>query len=145
MRKILWCLGILALVLDADETTLQRQIVHIVVQALTAPSTTIAIYSDKPRRAWDLLHDGDTVHIVNKPQRANLCLFFERYEKGLCREKPIFFLSRHLFRHHAHDAAAAFYWQKGRPNVIFCKEWLRKHRWQLPDDLQKFTAECEPF
>ena len=55
-----------------------------------------------------------------------------------CSEKVLVFATNYLAFSKLPNAIGAFFYQKGRPNIIFRKENLKKHNIILPDDLKKY-------
>ena len=67
---------------------------------------------------------------TNDMKKADLILL-KRVTK-VDKNKPIFVLKYYLLRKYKDQAIGGFYWQKGRPNIIFIKENLKKFHIRLP-------------
>ena len=55
-----------------------------------------------------------------------------------CRKKPIFATSYRRYKQHT-ESIGAFYWRKGRPQLRFRIESLRRFGLSLPKSLEKFA------
>jgi hypothetical protein len=64
---------------------------------------------------------------------------FDRVPK-LCKDKPFFATTRKRYLNHS-SAFGAFYWRKGRPQIHFKKEALKRFHLTLPAKLQRFIDE----
>ena len=80
---------------------------------------------------------------VKTPQEADI-LIVTHYEKILV-DKPIFVRKYHLLQKYKKRAIGGFYWQKGRPNIIFVKKSLDKFDIILPDKFQKYIEDTDEY
>jgi len=81
---------------------------------------------------------SDKLRLVKRCGEADVLLLTGRVRiKGECRTKPAFSLDRRLLMKWE-NCVGAFYWKKGRPNIIFLKERLRKLRIDLPSEYNRF-------
>ncbi|WOE69471.1 hypothetical protein RZR97_10200 [Hydrogenimonas thermophila] len=76
---------------------------------------------------------------VEIPDQADI-LIVDHYEEILA-DKPIFVKKYHLLRKYKNRAIGGFYWQKGRPNIIFLKSNLQKYNIKLPDEFSRYVEE----
>ncbi len=76
---------------------------------------------------------------VEIPDQADI-LIVDHYEDILA-DKPIFVKKYHLLRKYKNRAIGGFYWQKGRPNIIFLKSNLQKYNIKLPDEFSRYVEE----
>jgi hypothetical protein len=68
---------------------------------------------------------------------ADLIIAGERLRDKKCRGKIMVVTKYYLLKEYK-DAVAAFYWHKGRPNLIFIEERLKQYRISIPDKYKKF-------
>ncbi|QCT93845.1 hypothetical protein FE773_01205 [Caminibacter mediatlanticus TB-2] len=74
--------------------------------------------------------------IINKCEYANIC-FVENFSKHY-KNKIIFVTSYIEYIKHKKYIAGAFFWQKGRPTIIFNKEYINKYNIKIPNKYQSF-------
>jgi ribosomal protein L7Ae-like RNA K-turn-binding protein len=90
--------------------------------------------------------DSRNIEIVqasNKLKNVLLCedsdLILTKIEiTTLCNEKVIVFATNYLAFVKSPNAIGAFFYQKGRPNIIFREENLKKHNIVLPKEFEKY-------
>ncbi|MBK3332838.1 hypothetical protein GWK41_07130 [Persephonella atlantica] len=73
---------------------------------------------------------------VNSCENADIVVVGKEIEN--CRGK-IMVVTRYYLLKKYDNAVAAFYWYKGRPNIIFVKEKLKKYRISLPEEFLKYV------
>ena len=66
-------------------------------------------------------------------------LFYSSENKIVCEDKP-FFTSKYKTLKENKNAIGAFYWKKGRPNIIFVKSRLEYFELQLPQKFKKYEV-----
>lgn len=76
---------------------------------------------------------------VENPKQADI-LILNHYE-DIDVNKPIFVRKYYLLKKYKNRAVGGFYWQKGRPNVIFLKQNLLRYDIHLPKSLSSFIEE----
>lgn len=57
-----------------------------------------------------------------------------------CKNKPIVVLDYDILKHHK-NAVAAFFWKKGRPNIVFLKDRIEKFDIVLPASYEIYLEE----
>jgi len=73
---------------------------------------------------------------VEKKEDAEILLLF--HTLNIKSSKLIFVGSYTLLKHYKQEVLGGFYWQKGRPNLLFLKENLEKHGLVLPQNLTDY-------
>lgn len=66
-------------------------------------------------------------------------LFFSSYKIENCQDRPLFTSSYKVLKEDQ-NAIGAFYWKKGRPNIIFVKSRLEYFELKLPTELKKYEV-----
>ncbi|SNZ06717.1 hypothetical protein SAMN06265182_0773 [Persephonella hydrogeniphila] len=69
---------------------------------------------------------------------ADLIIAGERLKDNRCRGKKMIVTRYYLLKEYK-NAIAAFYWHKGRPNLIFIQERLKHYGISIPDKYKKFA------
>lgn len=76
--------------------------------------------------------------IVRNCAEADVLLLTGAVElEGECRVKPAFSLDRKSLKN-LDNCVGAFYWKKGRPNIIFLRERLIRLKINLPSEYNRF-------
>jgi len=75
-------------------------------------------------------------YIVNNCNKADIC-FVDSYPKNI--KGKIIFLTSYLSYLKNKNAAGAFFWQKGRPTIIFNKQFIINHHIKIPKEYEDFV------
>lgn len=91
------------------------------------------------------------IFLVNKPEKSDIILITNRLTlQYIMREnrlnqnakKPILFVTDYRFLKDAKDAVGAFYWRKGRSQLLFIEKRLKQHGIQLPKAYQNYMIDA---
>lgn len=114
MKKLLLPL-LIGLQLAASDTELATRIYTTIARALTAKSTPLFyVHGD-----IEELRDNPAIRRTGNCFAADIIV--AEHLEGLpagCLDKPLFASRYRLFREHE-EIVGAFFWQKGRPNIVF--------------------------
>ena len=81
------------------------------------------------------------LHVVKTCKNAKvLILSSDKSIPKHCIDKPILVLDYALLEKHS-NAVSAFFWQKGRPNIVFIKKRLQRFSISLPSTYDKYLEE----
>ncbi len=70
--------------------------------------------------------------------KADIVIAGEQLKNKDCEKKVMIVTKYYLLRNYK-NAVAAFYWYKGRPNILFIKERLERFGINLPEKYKKYT------
>ena len=87
-----------------------------------------------------LLKNSDKFNIVNICDKSVDLLIGDKFI-GLayeCKNKPLFSTSHKSFKNDK-NSFGAFYWRKGRPQIIFNQDVLDNYKLVLPDSLKRYV------
>lgn len=118
---------------DEYELELYKTIFPIIFQ-----QNDIFIYTqDKNQEV--MLKKSENFKLVKQCQEADF-LFGKKFENlpFECVDKPIFSTSYRSFKN-SKNSFGAFYWRKGRPQIRFNLEVIKKYHLYLSKDLQKYA------
>jgi len=132
---------LLALVVSGSPLQIERAIYSKIFHTLLPNKGTITVYSDRPREMKEIFRNSTTIRVTDTPQQADLWLLYDRLPESSFR-RPVVFARYVLFSRYRAKVAGAFYWQKGRPNVVLCREWFEGHRMALPGELRDYMEQC---
>lgn len=129
------------------ESTLKMY--HSIFAALS-PKASIAVYTnDKEYR--DVFSHSKRIFVSNKFEETDIVLITE--ESALINilykvsadtnngKKPIIFVTDYHFLKISDDIVGAFYWRKGRSQLLFINNRLKQHDITLPNEYQNFMVD----
>ena len=128
------------------ESTLKMY--HGIFSALS-PKTVISVYTtDKEYRK--VFTTSKRIFLAKKPEESDIILITNRstLQSILHRnkinqnpKKPILFVTDYRFLKYSEDVVGAFYWRKGRSQLLFIKKRLKQQGIQLPKAYQNFMID----
>lgn len=135
MKKILFTFILCTVHLFSAEITTATKIMEKISSALIHKNK-ILVFSE----------DSKNTNIVKFSTKLQNSLFCEEADivltnvnmTSLCNEKVLLFTTNYLSFINSPDAIGAFFYQKGRPNIIFREENLKKHNITLPKEFDKY-------
>lgn len=83
--------------------------------------------------------------VVTNPEAADIVIVCDLdhsrigYRTLAEKEKALIFLSYRDYLRHKDVAAGAFFWQKGRPNIILNARYLKKHDIKVPESYKMYV------
>ena len=149
MKKILILLIFLYGHLYALEKKSTLKMYHSIFAALS-PKASIAVYTnDKEYRdvfshskrifLSDKLQDADIVLITDERTLNNI-LYWVKANTNM-EKKPILFVTNYHFLDKSDDILGAFYWRKGRSQLLFIRDRLKEHNITLPQAYKNFMID----
>ena len=90
------------------------------------------------------------LHLVSDPKEADIVLItnertlsrvFAQNQTSVIGKKPILFVTDYHLLDRSEEIVGAFYWRKGRSQLLFVKNRLDKYNITLPDEYQRFTVD----
>ena len=82
--------------------------------------------------------ESDIILITNK---STLNTILKRNDTDKSVKKPILFVTNYRFLKDSEDIVGAFYWRKGRSQLLFIKKRLKEHNIRLPEAYQNYTID----
>jgi len=138
LKKILILLCC-SIILFADSFTLEKKIYAHIIHVLYPQKTTVVkVWTDDPSKV-KILQNIPQLKIVKNPQEADFLLVDKA--KNLQSKGLIFTTDYHTLESYKDRAIGGFYWQKGRPNILFLRQNLKKYHIKLPEDMQEYIEE----
>ncbi len=128
------------------ESTLKMY--HGIFSALSS-KTMISVYTTDPeyRKVFAI---SKRIFLAKKPEESDIVLITNRSTlQGIMRrnrvnqnaQKPILFVTDYRFLKNSEDVVGAFYWRKGRSQLLFINKRLERHGIQLPKAYQNFMID----
>ncbi len=150
MRKILIVFILLYGHLYALERESTLKMYHGIFTVLSS-KTPINVYTnDKEYR--DVFIHSNKIVLSNSVEGSDIALVTEErtlkdilYVKNRNRnfdKKPIIFVTNYHFLKISEEIVGAFYWRKGRSQLLFIKNRLKQHNITLPKEYQNFMIDA---
>jgi len=107
--------------------------------------STIKVYTED-KEYLNIFSGVDDFSLVNKIEDADIVLITRKEEIERLRKKEIpattiFFTTEYRLLKSYDEIIGAFYWRKGRTQLLFIRERLKKHDIKLPEGYKKFIIE----
>jgi len=125
-------------ILFGSKIDTERKIYQHILYALYPDKQNIKVWSDDIQMQ-SLLSAIPRVQSVSKLSDANLLIITNR--KDIQSDKLKFTTSYPLLLHYEDSAIGGFYWQKGRPNILFLKNNLQKYHITLPKSMHEYIED----
>ena len=148
MKKALLLLAVLYGHIYASDTKSTLKIYHKIFSALV-DKEKITVYT-VDRELRDVFSHSKNIVLSNEPEYSDIVLLtnsgvYDKVHKKLLSyegsTKPILFSTHYRLLEESDDVVGAFYWRKGRSQLIFLKNRLDKHNVQLPQKYQAFIVD----
>ena len=132
---------LLILLLQASPLDIEKKIYKIIIKAIFPQKHIVKVWLDNPNAFAAILY-LNRVKVVDNPQKADI-LFISKQDSfsKISFNKIIFVNSYKLLKNYQNIAIGGFFWQKGRPNIIFLRKNLQKHHIHLPVKFQKYIED----
>jgi hypothetical protein len=133
LKKLL-LLVIAGIHLAASDIELATKIYKTIAVALTSRTTPVFYIHGDIRE----LRDNRQIRRTDRCREADIVIISTL--NGLpaeCLEKPVFASRYRIFRQHE-EIVGAFFWQKGRPNIIFSAERLQQRNIRLGSEFESY-------
>ncbi len=129
------------LFLQASPLDTEKEIYKIIVHAIFPHKQTVTIWFDDPNEFGALMRLKEAVFVQSPEDADMLFVSHEKSFQNIPSHKIIFVNSYSLLKKYQSTAIGGFFWQKGRPNIVFMRKSLQKHHIILPPDLQKYIED----
>jgi len=120
---------------------LEQQIMNRILRALTGKQASIHVYYAGTRLPKSLLKNPEVI-LTARPENADVVLVDSRRADARLTHlhKPILTLDYGALRDYP-NAVGAYFWQKGRPNIIMIRARLDRERIRLPAEFDRYIED----
>jgi len=138
MHKIIFFLILFTTFLNASNDV-STKIVATLLKQLAGNEYTVwaDTYTSKNNITINRKHLNTTEHCEDA---SILLLYLDTSVDSKCKDKIIFVLDYTLLRKHT-NAVGAFYWKKGRPNIVFIRPRLEQYKIKLSKSYDKYIED----
>lgn len=117
--------------------------------AALSPKASISVYTEE-KEYMDVFQYSERFLLSDKLEESDILLIAEnstlnnalrtiKANKAI-RKKLIIFVTNYQLLSVSEDVVGAFYWRKGRPQLLFIKNRLDKHNVVLPEEYKSFMV-----
>ncbi len=138
MKKLILIL-IAALFLSASPAEKERNIYRTILNAIFPDKTVIHVWLDNPKKR-EIFEKIKRVKVVKDHDKADILILYKSFDVP-SNNKIIFADGYLVFEHFKNRLVGGFYWQKGRPNLVFIKKNLKDHNISLPPTLKEYIED----
>jgi len=138
LKKIFITILLGCTLLLAESSLVEKKIYSHILHALYPEKAGIKVWSDDKNKEA-ILQKIPKVQLIKSPKDADFVLI--QKDKDIHTNGVIFVTNYHMLQHYKKDAIGGFYWQKGRPNILFLKPNLQKYKIRLPKDMQEYIED----
>ncbi|WP_187647575.1 hypothetical protein [Nitrosophilus labii] len=141
MKKIVILL-VLVINLIASVTKIEKEIYSTILKALFPQKKIIKIWVDNHHKK-KLFRKINLVKLTNNYKNADILFVYNtKTLKDEKRDKAIIFVGKYtLLKDYQDRVIGGFFWQKGRPNIIFLRKNLEKFNITLPSNFEKYIED----
>lgn len=150
MRKILFIILLCYGQLYALDEKSTLELFHKVFKSMTYKASNISIYVEDKEYA-EVFKKSLVLRVVNSPHGADIIFITTRsmlnkilltrdMTKSRTRTEILFTIQYRLIDE-SPDIPAAFYWRKGRTQLLFIRDRLLQYGITMPSEYEKFTIE----
>ena len=138
MKKLLLFL-LFSITLFASRSDTERKIYDTLIHAILPKEKVIYVWSDSKELTRELKKIKNIV-LVPKLKEAKIAIVKKTEIPTQC-SCLLFVTSYKQLKRYKDKAIGGFFWQKGRPNILFLKKNLQKEGVSLPKSMQQFIEE----
>lgn len=138
MRHLLTLLLLTTLLFASDIKT-EQKIYGVIIHALLPDKDEIKVWSDTASKEA-LLASLQGVKSVASPKDADFVLLSK--QKNISTDGIKFVTNFQLLESEQKSVVGGFFWQKGRPNILFLRDNLKKHNIELPLSMQEYVEDA---
>jgi len=138
LKKFLFALLLITTTLFASNLQTEEKIYALIIHTLLPDNQKIKVWGDTPHNK-EILQNITDLQLVESPKDANFLLLDNN--SSIETNALIFVTNYKILEKMQKSAIGGFFWQKGRPNILFLRKNLQKKNIQLPKSMQDFVED----
>ncbi|QOP44816.1 hypothetical protein [Sulfurimonas paralvinellae] len=138
MKQFLIFFILFSELLLANNLNYEMKIYDTIFHALFPTKKRVKVWSDNTEKLQQLAKLA-IISPVKQQKNADILLLTNLSD--IQNETPKFVCDYKLLKNYRTSAIGGFYWQKGRPNIIFLEKNLKKFHIKLPASMQEYIEE----
>ncbi len=120
---------------------IEKGIYKTILEALFPSKSIVKVWSDEVSKN-PLFASIEGVRVVQNKKDADILMLFHTYDIQKS-DQAVFANGYLVLQRNKGNAVGGFYWQKGRPNLVFVKNKLQERGITLPKKLQSYIEDIE--
>jgi hypothetical protein len=137
LKKFILILLLGSILFSSDIKT-EEKIYALIIHTLLPNKTVIKVWCDQDKEKR-LLRLIPNIKFISNAQDADFLLLSHSQK---IKTKGIKFVTNfNLLEEGKKSVVGGFFWQKGRPNILFLRKNLQKHNISLPDSMQEYVED----
>jgi hypothetical protein len=133
--KNLTIIFLLVSTLYSSNIQIEQKIYQVILSAIFPYDKHIYVWTDTPEKT-DFLNSITNVKVVKTPKEADFLIL--DHTRDIQSDALKFASSYKMLKYYKKDIIGGFYWQKGRPNILFLRDNLQKKYIKLPESMQEY-------
>ena len=138
MKKVLFFLIFLSTILFASTVDIERKIYGEILHTVFPNKEVVYVWSDNQISS---LTGIEGVKVVRDLESADIVILKNHLQDEQIKTKVVFVKNYYLLKEYKDFAIGGFYWQKGRPNILFLEKNLQKFNIKLSNGLENFIED----
>jgi len=138
LRKI-FLIFFIVINLFASAFEVEKKIYTIILSVIFPQQQKIKIWSDDKKSKKLFQNLPLNIKLVRNKNQADILFIFHTF--GIKTNKKVFVGRYRLLKEYKNQAIGGFYWQKGRPNLIFLHKNIDFFNIKLPSDMKEFEED----
>lgn len=126
-----------SLLCSASSEKVEANIITSMLKAVTN-RTDLSIYTDS-KKINKILLNNDTA-FVKSCDKADIAILETDTSVVKCKNRPVITLRYNLLKIYS-NSIGSFFWQKGRPNIVFIEARLRDHNITIDSSFNDFIED----
>ncbi len=122
--------------LFASVSEIEKKIYGIIIFSIFPKAQTVKVWTDDEAKRR-LFATMQKIELVSSIQQADLIVLHSS-ELPFDAEALLFTDSYMMLKKYKERAIGGFFWQKGRPNVLFLEKSLKRYDIKLPKDMDEY-------
>ncbi|WP_457747243.1 hypothetical protein [Sulfurimonas sp.] len=139
MKKLILFLLCVNTILMSSNSTIEQKIYAKTLHELFKDKQQIEVWCDDKEKI-DMIAKIPHIKITDFIETANILIIFHSF--NISQDKIIFVGTYNLLKHYKENAIGGFFWQKGRPNILFLKDNLKKYDLNVSQDLEQYVKQA---
>ena len=124
---------------DASEKMYSSKIIQNIIDVMNGKNHSLWLNEDN-KLSQEMINSSEFKKVSSCKDASVLVITSEKEIPRQCTNKPMLVLEYDLLEKHS-NAVSAFFWQKGRPNIVFIKKRLQRFSISLPPTYEKYVEE----
>ena len=128
-------------ILQASPLDTEKEIYRILLHSIFPYKKSITIWIDN-RKEFEALTYIKELNITKKPYNADILFISDESSLEKIDPKKIIFVNSYsLLKKYQKSVIGGFFWQKGRPNILFLRKSLQRYHINLPLPLYHYIED----